>query len=195
LTSQRRQRAARLRNKETGSLKEGEPLFILVGILRRPHGLKGEALVSLQTDFPDRLQKGLRLYLGEDHRPVTIRSRRQHNDGLLMAFDELADKTSLENLHNVPLFVRKDETPVLPEGQYYQHQLLGLDVVTEGGTVLGKVAEILDTTANAVYVVRPETGKEILLPSIKNVVRAIEIENGRIVVRLMPGMIEDEQTK
>jgi 16S rRNA processing protein RimM len=195
LTSQRRQHAARLRNKETGSLKDGEPLFILVGILRRPHGLKGEALVSLQTDFPDRLQKGLRLYLGEEYQPVTIRSRRQHNDGLLMAFDELADKLSLEDLHNVPLFVRKDETPVLPEGQYYQYQLLGLSVVTEDGKLLGKVTEILDTTANAVYVVRPETGKEILLPSIKDVVRSVELEKTRIVVRLMPGMMEEDLKK
>lgn len=192
MSSKRRQHAARLRKKETGSLKDGEPLFILVGILRRPHGLKGEALVSLQTDFPDRLQKGLRLYLGEDHQPVTIRSRRHHNDGLLMAFDELPDETSLEDLHNVPLFVHKNETPVLPEGQYYQHQLLGLDVVTEDGKLLGKVAEILDTTANAVYVVRPETGKEILLPSITDVVRSIDLENTRIIVRLMAGMVEED---
>jgi 16S rRNA processing protein RimM len=194
LSSQRRQHAARIRKKETGSLKDGEPLFILVGILRRPHGLKGEALVSLQTDFPDRLQKGLRLYLGEDHQPVTIRSRRQHNDGLLMAFDELADKTSLEDLHNVPLFVHKDEAPALPVGQYYQHQLLGLNVVTEDGKLLGKVIEILDTTANAVYVVRPETGREILLPSIADVVRAIDLKNARMIVRLLPGMVEEEQS-
>jgi 16S rRNA processing protein RimM len=195
LTSQRRQHANRLRNKETGSLKDGELLFILVGVLRRPHGLKGEALVSLQTDFPDRLQKGLRLYLGEDHKPVTIRSRRQHNDGLLMAFDEMPDKTSLEDLHNAPLFVHINETQPLPDGEYYQHQLLGLDVVTEEGQLLGKVTEILDTTANAVYVVRHEKSKEILLPSIKDVVRAIDLENKRITVRLMPGMVEDDPNK
>jgi 16S rRNA processing protein RimM len=195
LTSKRRQHADRLRNRETGSLKNGELFFILVGILRRAHGLKGEALVSLQTDFPDRLQKGLRLYLGDDHRPVTIRSRRQHNEGLLMAFDELPDKTSLEDLHNVPLFVHINETEPLPDGQYYQHQLLGLDVVTEDGRLLGKVAEILDTTANAVYVVRSEKNKEILLPSIKDVVRAIDLDNQRIVVRLMAGMTEDDPNK
>lgn len=195
MTSQRRQHASRLRKKETGSLKDGEPVFILVGILRRPHGLKGEALVSPQTDFPDRLQKGLRLYLGGDHRPVTIRSRRQHNDGLLLTFDELRDKNSLEDLRNVPLFVHIDETPPLPKGVYYQHQLLGLETVTEAGDVLGKIVEILDTTANAVYVVRTKSGKEILLPSINEVIRAVDLDNARIVVRLIPGILEENEDK
>ncbi|MEX1071288.1 MAG: ribosome maturation factor RimM [Anaerolineales bacterium] len=193
MNSQRRRHADRIRNKETGSLKDGEPVFVLVGVLRRPHGLRGEVLVVPQTDFPERLKKGLQLYLGEEYRAVTIQSRRQHNDGLLLAFEEFPDKASLDYVRNEPLFVRREESPALPEGQYYQHQLLGLKVIQEDGAILGKVSEILDTSANAVYVVRTEDGEEILLPSIKDVIRKIDLKTKQITVHLLSGLIPDEK--
>lgn len=193
MTSQRRRHADRIRNKETGSLQDSEPVFVLVGILRRPHGLQGEALVTVETDFPDRLQRGMRLYLGEAYRPVIIRSRRQHNEGLLLAFEEFPDKDSLQQMRNLPLFVRSEDSPDLPEGKYYQHQLVGMSVVQEDGTELGTVTETLDTGATAVIVVRTSLGKEILLPSIKDVIRSVDVDSRRITVRLLLGLMPDSE--
>lgn len=168
----------------------GELSFILAATLRRPHGLKGEVAVSLETDFPDRLQKGTRLYLGEDHVPVAIASRRPHADGLLLSFEEFPDLASVQPFRNVPLFVPVEDRPPLPEGEYYQHQLLGLQVVEEDGAILGTLAEILATGANDVYLVRPPDGGELLLPATSEVVRQVSLAEKRIVVHLLPGLRE-----
>lgn len=190
MKSSRRRLAQRRREKETGSPPIGEPVFVVVGIARRPHGLRGEMLVSIETDFPERLQKGARLFLGDDHVPITIASAREHNDGLLMTFEEFPDKSAVEAMRNIPLFVRTDDRPPLPEGQYYQHQLLGLQVYEESGELLGSLVRVLETGANNVYVVREPDGKELLLPAIKEVVRQIELTEKKMIVHLLPGLRE-----
>jgi 16S rRNA processing protein RimM len=190
VTSPRRRFAARRKEQtQTGSPIIGEPVFIVVGILRRPHGLRGEVLVSLETDFPERLIKGASLLLGDDHIPVTIASQRQHSQGLLLSFEELPDKEAVEAFRNVPLFVRAAELPELKPGEFYQHQLLGLKVVEEGGEELGTLAQVLDTGgANDVYLVRTNDDKELLLPAIRSVIREVDLAGGRMIVHLLPGL-------
>lgn len=190
MTTPRRRAAQRRREKETGSLNLSEPVFVVVAILRRPHGLHGEMLASIETDFPERLQPGTQVFLGEEHRPVTIAGRRSHNDGLLLTFEEQPGEQSIDSLRNVPVFVRTQDRPPLPEGEYYQHQLLGLNVVEENGEPLGTLVQILDTGANQVYVVKTKEDKELLLPALKNVIRQITLDEGRMVVRLLPGLRE-----
>lgn len=191
MSTNRRRIAARRRRKETGSLILGEPVFVVVGKLRRPHGVKGETLVSVLTDFPERLQPGTQLFLGEKHEPVTIRSRREHNKGLLLAFEEFASREALANVRNAMLYVRSADRPDLEEGEYYHHQLIGLPVVAEDGTQLGRLAEILETGANDVYVVRSEAGRETLLPAIHDVILRVDLKAQRMTVRLLPGLRAD----
>jgi 16S rRNA processing protein RimM len=150
--------------------------------------LKGELLVSLETDFPETLVKGTRLYLGNDYRPVTISGRRQHSEGMLLSLDEFPDKPSVESLHNLPLYRKVTDAPALPEGQYYQHQLLGLNVIEEDGQIVGTLSQILNTGANDVYVVRDDLGKEILLPAISDVILRVELASKQIIVHLLPGL-------
>jgi 16S rRNA processing protein RimM len=79
----------------------------------------------------------------------------------------------------------------LPDGDYYHHQVIGLDVVSETGRLLGKVTEILETGANDVLVVRSEAGREILLPMIEAVVREISLQDKQIHVHLIPGILDE----
>lgn len=191
MTSPRRRLASRRREKETGPQNFSEPVFVLVGILRRPHGLRGEALISIETDFPDRLQKGVKLFLGEEYKELTIKSRRKTNNGLLLVFEEL-DRETLEAIRNEPLFTRVTDSPQLPEGQFYQHQLLGLEVLTEDGVLLGKLVEVIDTGANDVYIVRTAEEKEVLLPAIRDVIRKVDLENKKLIVHLLPGLLPED---
>ena len=188
MNSSRRRYAAQRRSKQTGSPIESEPDFILMGFVRRPHGVKGELLFSLETDFPERLIKAERFYLGEEHLEVTIRSRRNHTQGLLLTFKEFPDKSSVERLHNVPLYSRVAEMPELPAGKFYQHQLIGLNVVEENGGSVGTLTQILATGSNDVYIVRDDAGKEILLPAIRDVIRRVDLDKKRIIVRIIPGL-------
>ncbi len=77
----------------------------------------------------------------------------------------------------------------LPDGEYYQFQLLGLEVWTIAGELLGTISDILPTGSNDVYVVRSDTG-EMLIPAIEDVVKAVELDKGRLVIELMPGLVQ-----
>lgn len=180
---------------ESGSAVFREPDFVLVGVLRRPHGLRGEVQVSIETDFPERLQPGVQLFLGEAHTPVTIRSYRLMDNGLLLSFKEFPDRNSLESIRNAPLFSRVQDSPPLPPGQYYRYQLMGLSVVTDTGEELGVLTQVLETGANDVYVVQSPTYGEVLLPAIEDVVLETDIEAKRMRVHLLDGLLPEIKDK
>lgn len=190
--SSRREQAARRRKKKqgTGSSNIDEPDFLLVGRLRRPHGVKGEMLASIMTDFPERIKTGATLLVGPNYRPLTVAGIRHHSKGALILFEEFENREQMQGLRNQGLYVRADDRPPLPEGEYYQHQLIGLQVISDEGQLLGVLAEFIETGANDVLVVRPEEGKDILLPDIKDVVVGIDLDAKQITVHVLDGLLE-----
>ncbi|MEZ0395634.1 MAG: ribosome maturation factor RimM [Anaerolineales bacterium] len=175
-----------------GSPQAGGPAFLAVGRFRRPHGVRGEILIEVLTDFPERLQPGTVVYAGETHRRLVIRSRRGHQEGLLLAFAGLETPEAAGQLRHQFLYVTAADRPPLPEGEYYHHQLLGLTVQTETGRRLGTLTDILETGANDVYVVTPDKGREILLPVIPGVILDVNLEAGTMRVRLPDGLLDEE---
>lgn len=188
MSSKRRQMAAKRRNKKAGSPIAGEPVFLVVGRLHKPHGLKGEVQMGVMTDFPERLKPGVKVFVGEGHEEMEIQSLRDHGGGLLVRFAGTEGREDVEGLRNKMVYVRADDRPKLPEGEYYQHEIIGLDVVSDEGQVLGALVEILETGANNVYVVRDKTGNELLLPAIDEVVLGIDLRKGRIRVHVLDGL-------
>jgi len=106
---------------------------------------------------------------------------------LLMRLADCADREAAEAFRGQLVQIRVEQAAPLPSGQYYQHQIIGLPVVTEEGEALGDVTEILETGANDVYVVSGPQG-EILLPAIGSVIRQIDLEVRRITVHLLEGL-------
>ncbi len=168
----------------SGSPSQGEPVFIAVGFLRRAHGIRGEMIMDVLTDFPERLKPRRILYAGDEHEPVRIQSVRWHNKVMLVKLVGCENPEDAAKYRNVTLFVRVDELPPLPEGEYYHHQLIGLRVLQENGDVVGVLEEILTTGANDVYTVVKEDGGEVLIPAIEDVVLTVDLERGEMVVRL-----------
>ncbi|WP_322792345.1 ribosome maturation factor RimM [Bellilinea sp.] len=167
----------------SGSPPSGEPVFLAVGYLRRAHGLQGEMVMDLLTDFPERLVRGKVVYAGEEHIRLTIRSLRSKGRQVLIAFEEVDDPESAAPLRNQYLFVRSDEIPPLPEGEYYHHELLGLNAFTPGGERLGTLVEILETGANDVYIIREEsTQTELLVPAVNEFVLEIRLAERKIIL-------------
>jgi 16S rRNA processing protein RimM len=175
--------------KQPAGSPNGEPAFLVVGKLRHTHGVSGEILMQVITDFPERLKTGMTVYVGEQHRPERIRSQRNHGQGLLLAFEGYTSPEAMTELRNTLVYVPAANRPLLPEGEYYHHQLLGLRVIGEDGGELGRVHEILSTAAHDIYVVRAEGGPEILLPAIEDVILEIDLANGMMRVHLLPGLI------
>ena len=177
---------------KSGSPSKGEPVYLAVGLLRRPHGVHGEILMEVYTDFPERLEDGTTVFLGAKHKPATIRHIRHHNEGLLFSFEGVDTPESAGLLRKQLVYVKTATRPALPAGQYYHHQMIGMTVVDDSGNELGQLTEIIETGANDVYVVLSGTGKELLLPSIKQVVLDVDVESNRMIVHLIPGLLEEE---
>ena len=172
--------------KSTGS-PDGEPLYLSVGFLRRPHGLKGEIIMDLHTDFPERMKNGRELFVGDKHKPMILANVRPHQKGLLVKFKNVDTPEDAGLFRNQWVYVQTKDVP-LPDGEYYKHELIGLKVVDENGTPLGELAEILETGANDVYVVRDDSGRELLLPNIPSVILDLDVGRGLIRVHLLEGL-------
>ena len=175
-----------------GSLLPGEPAFLAVGKLRHPHGVHGEILMEVLTDFPERLIPGAILYLSSGKDQLRLIKCRPHREGLLMTFEGFTIPEEISQFRNQIVFVKADDRPPLADGEYYQHQLINLHVTTDAGVPVGTVAEILETGASDVLVIRPESGPEVLIPIVDAFIQSIDLTNREITVHLIPGILAEE---
>lgn len=176
--------------KPAGSPAAGEPVFLMVGKVRRPHGLHGEVVVEIITDFPEHLHAGKMVYIGENHTRLTIRTQRFLKNGFLLAFEGFSTPDQVNSFRNKFLYIDKASVPELPSDEYYFHQVLGLSVITDTGERLGNITEILETGANDVYIVTDGIGREVLLPAINDVVLKVDLKQKIIRVHLLPGLLD-----
>lgn len=181
-----------LASQESKATEPGAPEFLAVGKLRRPHGIRGEIILDILTDFPERIHAGMTLYVGEEHTPLRLHTRREADTALLITFDDYTSPEAVGELRNKMAYISAKDRPPLPEGEFYHHQLIGKTVVNDDGRTLGQLTEILETGANDVAVVRLEKGPEILLPLIKEVLLGVDENAGIIHVHLLAGILPDE---
>jgi len=170
-------------NAKAGSLKSSEPVFLLVGKLLRTHGLHGELVLDLQTDFPERIKPRKVLYCGECHEKIAVSNLRSHDRYFIVSFKDISSVEDARKYINQFLYVRTDEVESLPKGQFYFHELIGMDVF-EKAMKIGTVSEILETGANDVMIVLSDEGKEVLLPVIESVILSIDSKGRRVEVHL-----------
>jgi 16S rRNA processing protein RimM len=171
-------------NIQTGLPESGEPVFLAVGKIRKPHGIHGEIEMEILTDFPERLTPEKIIYIGEDHRPNKILSIRWKNALMLINLEGITTPEKAGLLRNEIVYGHSAELPKLPEGEYYYHEILGLKIIDANKKFVGTLIEILSTGANDVYVVQDKKGKEILLPAIKSVLINVDRELGEISVNM-----------
>lgn len=167
-----------------GSRSSSEPAFLVVGKLRRPHGVQGEIPLELFSELLELLEPEQTVYVGERHQPLVVKDSRWKQDLLLLKFHNMDDRTAVEGLTNDLVYVKTSQLPPLDEGEYYYHQLIGLDVYEEED-YLGVLTEILQTGANDVYLVTDEAGKETLIPDTDEVVLDIDVNAGIMRVAKM----------
>lgn len=169
--------------------KRRTPPYLAVGRIATAHGIRGEVEVEIHTDFPERFVPGARLFAGERKRALVIETVRPYKGRLLIKFAEVADRTGAERMRGEWLYVPIEEAWPLGEDEYYEHEIIGLQVWTDEGEYLGVVDHIIYTGANDVYVVQGPRG-EILLPAIRDVVLDIDVKAERMTVHLLPGLVE-----
>ncbi len=149
-------------------------------------------VMEIVTDFPERLKPGTKVYIGASHTPTVIENARHHSEGLIIKFREVRSPEEAARYRNQPVYVTTADRPPLPEGHYYDHQLIGFAVVDrDTGQTIGALSEIMRTGANDIYVVKRPDESEVLLPVIPSVVLELDANSRTIQVHLLPGLIED----
>ena len=161
--------------------------FLAVGRVLRPHGVRGELLLASLTDFPEHLSEQKTIYLGEPPVPHALMGVRLHRGQLIIRLANCHDRESADFYREQLVQIEAQTAAPLPPGMYYHHQLVGLAVYTEEGEHLGELAEVLETGANDVYVVKGPQG-ELLLPVIADVIRGVDLEAHRLTVHLLDGL-------
>jgi 16S rRNA processing protein RimM len=173
-----------------------EPRYLVVGRVLRPHGVRGELCVEVITGFPERLGQHADFYLAhpgspDDVRRYPLEEVRLHKGAVLLKLAGCDDRNEADLLRDMLVQIPVEEAAPLEDEEYYHFQVVGVRVETESGEWLGQVTEVLETGANDVYLVRGPQG-EVLLPAIKDVVRELDLESQRMVVHLLPGMLEEK---
>lgn len=159
--------------------------FIIVGRVCAPWGLKGEVKAEVLTDFPDRFSPQEMVYI--DGSSVRIEGNKWHKGRVILKLATVDSVEAAERLRGRFLEIPESELRPLPEDQYYQFQLIGMETWTSDGEHLGQIVSILPTGSNDVYVVHGEQG-ELLIPAIEDVVKFVELEKGRIIVEVIEGL-------
>jgi len=168
------------------------PERIVVGRIVKPHGTRGEVVVEVLSDAHDRFAAGARLEAGDpegERSPLTVRKARRDRGLLLVTFGQVSDRAAVERIRGALLSIPAAEVAPPAEGTYYEWQIRGLEVVDEGGHVLGTLDRVIERAGNDVWVIDTGDG-EAMVPAVDEFIRSVDLESGRIVIHVIPGLFE-----
>lgn len=166
--------------------------LLRIGVISNTHGIKGEVKVFPTTDDPKRFKflKTVILDTGKENIELEIQSVRFFKNLVILKFKGIDNINEIEKYKGKDLLVSREDAVPLEENEYFIYDIIGADVVTEEGDVLGVLTEVLTTGANDVYVVETKEGKELLLPVIDDCILDIDIDGKKVVAKLMPGLVD-----
>jgi 16S rRNA processing protein RimM len=166
--------------------------LVAIARIARPHGLKGEAVADVLTDFPERFE-GLvditAIIPDGTRRQLKIERARFQKDRVILQFEGIGRLEDIEPLRGADICISEEEAVELEEDEFFDWELEGCRVVTIDGTELGNVASVLRTGGTEVLVVKG-TEKELLIPFAQSICVEVDIENGRITVDPPEGLLE-----
>lgn len=155
---------------------------VVIGKISAPHGVRGEVRIVPLTDFPERFENLKTVFL-EDDSKMELESVKFSNKFIIVKFKNINSRNDIEIFNGKLLMLNRSDIPSLPEGEYYNFDIIGLEVIDYKGSKLGKITEVLKTGSNDVYVV--EGKKQILVPALKKVVKEINLADGFMKVELL----------
>ena len=162
-----------------------------IGQIINTFGIKGEVKVFPLTDDIKRFDDLETVYVKnkKESQLYNIESIKYHKNFVLIKFKEINTVEQAETLRNSYLEVDRAQAIPLNEGEYFIADLIGLEVYTDNGELLGKVDDIYNSGSADIYVIKNELGKQILLPGIKDVIKEIDVDNEKIIVHLIDGLV------
>lgn len=164
-----------------------------IGGIVKPHGVRGEMKVYPMTDEPERFRKLKNVIVqkkngAEETRKVE--SARFFKNMVILHLSGIESCDEAEAYRGAALFVERKDAVALKENEYFIADLMGLSVFLDDGTPFGELTDVLQTGANDVYEVKLPDGKTVLIPAIKDCIRSVRVEEGRMEIHLLPGLMD-----
>ena len=162
-----------------------------VGIITQTHGIKGEVKVFPTTDDAGRFKKLKEVIMdnGKERLILEIEGVKFFKQYAILKFKGYDSINDIEKYKGAKLYIKREQAVKLKKDEYFIADLIDMEVVTEDGEYFGKMKDVLTTGANDVYIVTRQDGTEVLLPAIKQCVKSVDLEKGKITVHIMDGLI------
>lgn len=165
--------------------------YTIVGKIINTHGIKGEVKVYPMTDYLERFSELKKVYIGDKKEEVNLRSVKYHKGFPIIGFKEFDDINLILPFKDQYIFIDDKDRIVLPEDFYFIHDLINCTVYDMDNNMIGYISDVLQNMSNDVYVVKDENkDKEYLIPAVKEFVKTVDIQNKKIFIDPIEGMIE-----
>lgn len=167
--------------------------MLRIGVIANTHGIKGEVKVFPTTDDINRYKqlKEVILDTGKEHKKLEIENIRFFKQMVIVKFKGIDTINDIEKYKGKDILVTREQAIPLEEDEYFIYDIIGAAVITEEGREIGTLEEVLQTGANDVFVVKSLEGKELLFPVIKDCVLDINIEEKKVTIHVMKGLLEE----
>lgn len=165
--------------------------FLQVGVISSTHGVRGEVKVFPTTDDANRFRKLKTVILdtGREHLTLEIQSVKFFKQFVILKFKGIDNINDIEKYKGRSLLVDRKHAVKLKENEYFVADMIGISVFTEDGKAFGILKDVMETGANDVYIIEsPEYG-EVLIPAIRQCILEVDIENQKMVIHLMEGLV------
>lgn len=166
--------------------------LLRVGVITSTHGVRGEVKVFPTTDDMNRFKKLKTVILdtGKEHKTLNVESVKFFKNMVILKFKGFDNINEVEMWRQKDLLITRDQAVKLSPDENFIVDLIGLKVVTDEGENLGVMKDVLQTGANDVYIVEMNSGKEILLPAIKDCILNVDLEKGEMLVHVLDGLLD-----
>ena len=165
--------------------------LLQVGGITSTHGIRGEVKVFPTTDDPKRFKKLKQVILdtGKEKRDLEVESVKFFKQFVILKFKGIDNINEVERYKRCPLLVTRDHAVPLQEDEYFIADMIGMQVVTEDGALFGTLKDVIETGANDVYIIESSEHGEVLVPAIKECILDINIEEQKMQIHLMDGLV------
>ncbi len=169
--------------------------LLKVGVITSTHGIRGEVKVFPTTDDPKRFLdlEEIILDTGKEKKTLSIQYVKFFKNMVILKFKEFDNINDVERYRQKDLYVTREQAVPLEENEYFIADLIGLKAVSDEGEELGEIADVLQTAANDIYVIKQEGTSDLLVPAIKECVLKVDIAGGMVTLHLLPGLREVNQ--
>ena len=164
--------------------------LLQVGVITTTHGIRGEVKVFPTTDDAHRFDylQSVLLDTGKELCELDIERVKYFKQYVILKFKDVDNINDIEPYKGKSLYVTREFAVPLKENEYYIADLIDMEVYLENGEYFGTLMDVMETGANDVYVVHIESGKEVLKPAIKDCIKKVDVENGKMVIHLLKGL-------